>query len=700
MQNFTYQPSHPQYRPDIDGLRAIAVASVVIYHAIPTLIKGGFIGVDIFFVISGFLISSIIFKSLDNGSFTFLDFYTRRIKRIFPAFILVLLASFIFGWLVLLPDEFQQLGQHIAAGAGFVSNWVLWSESGYFDNVAETKPLLHLWSLGIEEQFYLVWPLLLWLAWKKKLNLLSLSCTIALLSLAWNLYHIQYDEVATFYSPLTRFWELMSGSILAWLLLYGKQGWVFYPFIKPFQSSSFPSPHTSHSHFEISQKVGHWMSLLGTLILIYGFWRIHKEMSFPGKWALIPVLGAVLLIAAGPKAWVNQHVLSNRFMVGLGLISFPLYLWHWPLLSFARIIENVVPSIGIRMLAVIAALILAACTYFLIEKPLRYSHTKVNLKVGLLTFSLLLTGVFGFYVSQKDLKAEQGYEQLLFQRKGFEHVLGTSFNWYHGKNDWLFLGNAFHESVAKIKLAEIPSPDLILHEHQRLVKITDTASKYKAQTVLVIGPDKSTIYPEYLPDALQPSPTRYLNFFLNKFKENPHLIVYDPTPYLLANKASTGLLYKRTDSHWNNKGAYFSYLGLAQLLQIQATNVSFQEGKSTGGDLIDISKLTNFPLHQGDAWDVIWKEKPTWTEQQITAEKNSPFGPSTLIINYQALDNRTVWVIGDSFTIGLKPYFNATFHQVRYVGHWFNNIDFLAEEIENAKEKPDLIIIVRVERTF
>ena len=144
-------PLHPKYRPDIDGLRAIAVLSVVAFHAFPEWISGGFIGVDIFFVISGYLISSILFESLDAGRFKLYEFYARRVLRIFPALILVLVSCFAFGWVTLLTDEFMQLGKHISAGAGFVSNLVFWNEAGYFDNSTDTKPLLHLWSLGIEE---------------------------------------------------------------------------------------------------------------------------------------------------------------------------------------------------------------------------------------------------------------------------------------------------------------------------------------------------------------------------------------------------------------------------------------------------------------------------------------------------------------------------------------------------------------------
>ncbi|MCI5221088.1 MAG: acyltransferase [Candidatus Electrothrix sp. AR4] len=212
--------SHPKYRPDIDGLRALAVLSIVGFHASPFRVPGGFIGVDIFFVISGFLISTIIFENLEHNRFSFIEFYSRRIKRIFPALLLVLTASLAMGWFVLFSDEFKQLGKHIAGGAGFLANLVFWSESGYFDTAGHTKPLLHLWSLGIEEQFYIVWPLLLWFTWRQRLNLLTITITVAVISFALNIRGVGDDAVAVFYAPQTRFWELLVGSILAYTLLY------------------------------------------------------------------------------------------------------------------------------------------------------------------------------------------------------------------------------------------------------------------------------------------------------------------------------------------------------------------------------------------------------------------------------------------------------------------------------------------------
>jgi peptidoglycan/LPS O-acetylase OafA/YrhL len=210
---------HSFYRPDIDGLRAFAVIAVVVFHAFPTQLPGGYIGVDVFFVISGFLITQIIVLEVQNERFSIVGFYYRRIRRIFPALLLVFSFCLIFGWLSLLPDEYTQLSKHVAAGAGFVSNFVLWNESGYFDNSAETKPLLHLWSLGIEEQFYLVWPLTILIFWKRKINLFIPTISLLLISFLINIYTTDANITEAFYFPYTRFWELLSGSVLSLLFV-------------------------------------------------------------------------------------------------------------------------------------------------------------------------------------------------------------------------------------------------------------------------------------------------------------------------------------------------------------------------------------------------------------------------------------------------------------------------------------------------
>ncbi|HEX4299433.1 MAG TPA: acyltransferase, partial [Gammaproteobacteria bacterium] len=178
---------HPKYRPDIDGLRAIAVLAVLAFHAFPDAVGGGFVGVDVFFVISGFLISSILFANFEQRSFTYAGFYSRRIRRIFPALAVVLIATFAAGWFLLLPDELAQVGQYMAAGSGFVSNLLSWHEAGYFDNASETKPLLHLWSLGVEEQFYILWPLLIGVCWKYRFNFLAVTLLVAAASFGINI---------------------------------------------------------------------------------------------------------------------------------------------------------------------------------------------------------------------------------------------------------------------------------------------------------------------------------------------------------------------------------------------------------------------------------------------------------------------------------------------------------------------------------
>lgn len=370
--------AHPKYRPDIDGLRAIAVLSVVGFHAAPGRISGGFIGVDIFFVISGFLISTIILKGLENDNFSFFEFYSRRIKRIFPALLLVLLTCYALGWFLLLAEEYKQLGKHIAGGAGFISNFTLWNENGYFDNAAETKPLLHLWSLGIEEQFYIVWPLLLTVAWKRRIDILKITLFIVLISFGLNIYKTNSDVVAAFYSPQTRFWEISVGSTLAYITLYKKRFFA------------------DRSHAMINAQ-----SFVGAALIAIGIVVVTKIYPFPGWWALLPTMGTALIILAGPRAWLNRVVLSNRVLVWFGLVSFPLYLWHWPLLSFLRILHGEEVAQSKRVFAVLTSIALAWLTYKLIEKPIRSGR---HGKLSTITLIALMTatGCIGYNCYLRD----------------------------------------------------------------------------------------------------------------------------------------------------------------------------------------------------------------------------------------------------------------------------------------------------------
>jgi peptidoglycan/LPS O-acetylase OafA/YrhL len=370
--------AHPTYRPDIDGLRAVAVLLVVFHHAFPQVLKGGFIGVDVFFVISGFLISTIIFQSLEQGAFSFLDFYKRRVKRIFPALSLVLIASFVCGWFVLLPADYKQLGKHMAAGAAFVSNFAFWSESGYFDSGSKLKPLLHLWSLGIEEQYYIFWPFIVLYAWKRKISLFKVCLVLLALSFAINIFTAKNNAVAAFYSPMSRFWELLIGSVLAYTSL---------------QTAKIPK----------STHAANWEAWVGVAFLAIGVYFINPDRRFPGFWALFPTLAAYLLIKAGPKAWFNQVVLSNRLFVWVGLISFPLYLWHWPLLVFAEIKLGAL-GVSTKLGLIVMSLMLSWFTYRFVERPIRFGNLIVETKkIPLALCAILLAlAMLGGYTYQRD----------------------------------------------------------------------------------------------------------------------------------------------------------------------------------------------------------------------------------------------------------------------------------------------------------
>jgi peptidoglycan/LPS O-acetylase OafA/YrhL len=335
------------YRPEIDGLRAFAVLSVLIFHYFPEVLPGGFVGVDIFFVISGYLISKNIFCDLGAGKFNFLDFYSRRIRRIFPALILIFLFVLILGWLLFTPLSYFRLSKHVLAGAGFVSNLLLWSESGYFDVASSSKPLLHLWSLGIEEQFYLLWPLAIWLMWNRKFSLFWLIIVIFFVSFLLNLYLVSYSSKSAFYFLAPRAWELLAGALLAC-------------------SEINSAPNKA----ELKQKfLLNFGSFFGALCLIFGVFFITNKSQFPGWVALFPIIGSILILRAGNLSWINRVILSNRPMLWIGLISYSLYLWHWPLLILAGILDLGTHLLEIRFILIFLSFFLAYLTYKYIEKP-------------------------------------------------------------------------------------------------------------------------------------------------------------------------------------------------------------------------------------------------------------------------------------------------------------------------------------------
>lgn len=373
-----------EYRPDIDGLRAIAVIAVVGFHAFPEYLPGGFVGVDVFFVISGFLISGIIFKHLCNSDFSLRDFYARRARRILPALCVVLSACLLFGFYALLPDEFSLLGKHVAAAAAFAANLAFWRDSGYFAPAAQFEPLLHLWSLGIEEQFYLLWPLVLLLAWKRGLNIPLIVGLMAAASFLLSVVLAAADPAANFYFPLSRFWELGLGCLLAavrafptGLLAQACRGLRFLP-------------------AATVRTLKMQLPVIGAALIAVAVYAYDSHTAFPGIAALVPTTGAMLIVAAPDGSWFKDKVLAQRALVFIGLISYPLYLWHWPILSFAAILASGTPQLVVRATGVLLALALSVLTFQFIEVPIRTRRRpRISMALAGLAASV---GVLGFAV--------------------------------------------------------------------------------------------------------------------------------------------------------------------------------------------------------------------------------------------------------------------------------------------------------------
>ncbi|WP_316191390.1 MULTISPECIES: acyltransferase family protein [unclassified Bradyrhizobium] len=398
------------YRADIDGLRAVAVLPVLLYHAFPAAVPGGFYGVDIFFVISGYLITGIIHKQMLSKTFSIADFYARRIRRIFPALITVVLLTFLIAWFFLPPRELKSLGTNIAGGAIFIQNFILLGQVGYFDLAAEKKPLLHLWSLAIEEQYYIVWPLLLMLigSWRRR----SLAITVALAAasfVACLIVQPRAPEYA-FYLPVTRAWELLVGSGLA-LWVNGRSAEA-----RPLPLIDVPL-------------VRELIALAAMLAIVVAFWRYGRLTPHPGVHTLLPVLGAAALIAISGTL-VHRYVLSATPAIFVGLISYPLYLWHYPLMAYARIqFIDPVPA-WVMGAIIVASLVLAWATYRFIERPIRFGRRLVPLKVGGLVGGMVALGIIGVVADRTNgLPARIPAELRGFMLTGDE----TSIHWRRGK---------------------------------------------------------------------------------------------------------------------------------------------------------------------------------------------------------------------------------------------------------------------------
>ena len=398
-----FTPSH--YRPEIDGLRALAVLLVVSYHYFA--VRGGFVGVDVFFVISGYLISHQIFTDLDRGSFSLLEFYAKRIRRIFPPLLLVIVTFLVVGWLLLLPGDFRSLGKHAAAGIAYVSNILLWTESGYFDAPSSYKPFLHLWSLGIEEQFYFTWPLAMILLYRFINRKLAVLLGLTGISFMLSVIATRFNQDMAFYMPVTRFWELAAGGVLAYC--------------------SIKHPNFLQKRFgsEISANVSRYACALGLFLLVLVVLLVDQHSAYPGYWALLPVCAACLILVKQPQSDYKKKILTQPALLLIGKVSYGIYLWHWPLLVIAHLSDQT--SGTAKLIALGATFVLAYGTYRFVEIPVRSIRMSRTCAIKFIYFGVLTTlcvSVFGLLVSTG--RIHRDWDKTLITAQYTEPVVGCA----------------------------------------------------------------------------------------------------------------------------------------------------------------------------------------------------------------------------------------------------------------------------------
>lgn len=356
-----------QYRNDIDGLRAAAIVPILLFHAGVSTLHGGFVGVDIFFVISGFLITSIITQELNAGSFSIATFYKRRAVRILPALALMLLGTLIAGKFLLLAVELRDLGRSAAAAMAFVANIHFWLTVDYFDSGSETKLLLHTWSLGVEEQFYIFYPFFVLLMHRWLPRYMKVAVVLAtVLSFALSMYFSRTEPTAAFYLIPMRAWELGIGALIALNVL----------------------PKIASKH---ARNVA---AVIGAALVLFAVFKIRPDYAFPAPWALVPCIGATLLIAYGRDA-VTARMLAWKPVRAVGLISYSLYLWHWPIITLYRLNYGMEISTGGKVFVVALSFAAATVSYFLVEQPFLRRHRQTRSRPVLIAGGVAVASVAG-----------------------------------------------------------------------------------------------------------------------------------------------------------------------------------------------------------------------------------------------------------------------------------------------------------------
>ena len=385
-----------QYRREIDGLRAVAVLPVIFFHAGLSVFSGGYVGVDIFFVISGYLITSILIRELEQGDFSIARFYERRARRILPALFTVMLACIPFAYLWMLPLQMKEFAQSIVAVLFFVSNILFWRETGYFSEDAELQPLLHTWSLAVEEQYYLLFPIFLLLVWKfGRSHVFWAIVALSVGSLLASEWGWRNKPSANFYLAPTRAWELFAGSICAFLSV-GK-----------------------------AQRKSDFLGLLGLGLIAFSIFYYDATVPFPSVYSLVPVVGTALIILFADKGTLVARLLSTRAFVGIGLISYSAYLWHQPLFAFARLRSLAEPNQYLMLSLAFAALVLAWGTWYWIEQPFRKptasvlnSQKRVFVSSGIVGAIFVAVGLVGYVGNGLSWRLDSAVQEVLNFRPG------------------------------------------------------------------------------------------------------------------------------------------------------------------------------------------------------------------------------------------------------------------------------------------
>jgi peptidoglycan/LPS O-acetylase OafA/YrhL len=400
-----------KYRADIDGLRALAVIPVILFHAGFEYFSGGFVGVDIFFVISGYLITTIILTEKDQGIFSLKTFYERRARRILPALFLVMIVSIPLAWFFLLPSDMKDFSQSLIAVSLFSSNILFWQETGYWGVENELKPFLHTWSLAVEEQYYFIFPIFLMLMWRfRKPVVLASFIVIAICSLTFSHWAAYNLESANFFLLITRAWELAIGAVIAFYFVYGGVGRIKI----------------------ISNKlINQLMSFIGSLLIIYSIIVFDESIPFPSLYALVPTLGAGLIILFSSKNTVVGQVLGSKVFVFVGLISYSAYLWHQPLFAFAKHYSLTEPSELVFSVLVLGTLLLAYISWRYVEKPFR--NKKLVSSKNILSFWIVGSTFFiGFGLAGH---ITDGFNGFPLKSKLTQHLIHQQLKANTGLND-------------------------------------------------------------------------------------------------------------------------------------------------------------------------------------------------------------------------------------------------------------------------